>query len=280
MSENSNSGISSSVKPLSVQYDALGFEPVESRIAKTVSFFWKVAPLDQWVGLNQEALRGLSGQVAALVGITSSEAEKISIYFADSLTPLVNGKKQITSAICLPLSDRDGKIKECMIVVNRSREAAEYVISDEYMEKKDDQHKSIEGIIHSSVATFLTFESADPYEHIAATLAEELSHAHVALRAGSMEKLATWDKKYLSLLRTRNTATSDLYETDLKEITASRVKLQVLSRLLAQKNPARAAYFQDLFKESLKTGKLVLETLTDIILNEVYIPTGFDPKKI
>ncbi|MDO8498871.1 MAG: hypothetical protein Q7S44_03740 [bacterium] len=264
------------------ELDRQGSERVANILQQKTSFFWDHSPRDSWAGFSEADLNTLVGKIAQIIGITETEAARITILFADDRTPIVNNEKMITPAICLPGQDAAGRYDQAYVLINRSKEVVTHT-----MGTRDIVNKEKKGIYQTSGVIYenseeerLECELENPFEVIVSLIAEELKHAQVFLRARDPEKMSQWEQKYLAVLQRKGFVSSDLYDVSLQEVTASRVTAQVLEVLLRDQSPARCQYFRDLRQQSKTLGRSIVPTLSDKVIDETFIETGFDPKSV
>lgn len=257
-----------------------GVEQADNLFKDRVTFMWDKLPIDQWAGFTQADLVSLVGQVSQILGITQSQASKINIFFADNATPLVNGERRIIPAVCFPQQDVEGKFDRMFVLINRSKEVLKHALGQRDIINEHEKNVYQEsGVVNDQLGKeFIECEMITPFEVMVSTIAEELKHAQIALRAGSVERMTDWEGKYVSFLQKRDFQTADLYDVSLQEVKASRAKMKVLEDLLRDKFPERSAFFHSLYQQSIAEGKSVVPTISDELIDEVFIETGFDPK--
>lgn len=240
------------------------YKRTERIIRKRIEFKWKG---DQtWLGLTKEDLTELTIQIAVFIGITPDQARKIRIIFGDHYQ--VSERSEPLSGVCRSVYYVNRwKYTSHTVVINRSLEVALSNIQMYNAEKAEDDQK-IQNLGLLGTSSELCDLLLEGIEEPISTIAEELSHAHVKALAGSKIVLEIWRSRYIEILKTKGLITDELYDTDLLEIAAHRVKLRVLTYF---SEGERREYFRKLYHESLFQNRIH----PSVIYESSFIPTGF-----
>lgn len=217
-------------------------------LEENVEFRWD-HPQDHWGGLNRNQLIVLVGQIGEMLNFRINQTEMIRVFFGDHIIiEKRDGSEHINTGCCLVDFDKNEQLKNCRVILNRSREIADHATSQAQKKREKVKTKEIKCVFQS------------PKENIIWLLTEELSHAQIWLKAGTKGKEAQWQLRYKRILKKKGREFDD-YSEDLQEVTVSRRALRILSKLA----PERSEYFDELYEESF--GK---------VIDQTYIKTGFN----
>lgn len=227
-----------------------------------------------FANLSSQEVVALTGDIANLIGIRSSHIEKIRIIFGDHYyLDFPDGTKHTNLAFCAGAVDpTSGEYTECIVVINRSLELAQYSLKNGATRNKHlrKRFKKFDVIDDSTPDDPILCHFSSPKEMVIWLIAEELKHAHVNLVAKSSEKSKQWNNNYANFLRKRGFKTSELYSVNLDEITASRSALRILEYF---SEGDRKIYFRELYLQSLRLRRCV----QPVFLRSAFTPTGFKP---
>ena len=239
-------------------------------------FRWHAKP-DTWAGMTRPELVDLTHKIAGMIKITPEQASKIQVVFGDDVS--VNTKKGQESmhiGVCLSEETEEGIVTGNIVVINRSREVAEYVASPTMDEKKESE--SHFSSLAKNDGTAQLDAVLSPREWIEWILTEELHHSKAIQQLISSQRRKEVGDKYISILEKKSLKYRNTYSLDIIELAASRVCVLTLMRLAKEQgNSQRAAYFRALYQESLKNGAHIMP---NIDLDDVSIPTGWSPKNL
>ncbi len=215
----------------------------------------------RWGGMDQGQLTLMTAQVGELLEITPEQAKKIQVIFGDNIVVefIDTDESHTNTAFCIADSDKEGNIKGCRIIINRSEELA--LASAETINHEE----SSDGRI--------SCEFDDPYENIVWLIAEEMHHAKYWSTAKDIETADRWQQRYDDLRKRKGIVSSEGYSNELIEVAASRNALRILKKM----NPHRTAYYQELYDRSLRESKHVIPDITKIE-NIAFVKTGYVPR--
>lgn len=220
-------------------------------LEKNTSFRWRVAPFT-WADLDDNDLRNLIRKAGGLIGFTPEQASCVDIDFCDCepITYWHEGRQHshLAVASCLLSQDAEGNIIGCLIRFNR----------DTNRIRKQLAQVARHSCYQETFGLVCVLES--PLEYIVWILGEELKHAQVGLKAANEKTKKHWQERYEATIKRKQRTFSHNRSCNLQEITATRTVLRILARLF----PQRAAYFKELYKESLRTGEAVFPDLSRI----------------
>lgn len=237
-----------------------------SIIAQKTRFDWQKQPQDNWAGYSQEALLELTQYIARLLGITSQQALVTEIVFADEERP---GGKAFLAATTVTFNI-DGTIFKCKLVFNRSRELYNEIdAGNPALGKNTRQQKSTKKVedIEVNKPELLQFALKDPLEYLVWMIGEELCHTKLYCMAKTKQKHSMIHAKFSEILVKKNRVSSIPYDNLYQEVTVARQCLKLLKKLY----PSRAALYENVYQDSLKTGKRPFPKIGNI-KDEIFIP--------
>lgn len=253
-------------------------QPKEAKAFKEgadVEFAWDAEP-KEFGGFDQESLSQLVQQADGFFNVPKDLQNKIHVYFGDSIS--IESDNQVTTphAATFPVYENDAAqtIKEINIVINRSEELNRFVRDSEGVSDIDFSKGDVRMSPDKDAIAVL---ARQPWEFVASVVAEEINHAAVALKLGSMEKIDQSSSKYAEYVKGFHRDRIRRYGSiDLMETTAARQVLRFLRTVAEQRDPSRMPIYEEAFQRSLD-GRVAAGISPQLVFDSTFVRTGYNP---
>lgn len=240
-----------------------------------VEFSWDAEP-KEFGGFDQDSLSQLVEQAEDFFNVPKDLQNKIHLYFGDSIS--IESDNQVTTldGIAYPVLENDDAqtIKEVNIVINRSKELKRFVDDSAGVSNIDFSKGDVRMSPDKDTIAVL---ARQPWEVVASLVAEEVNHAAVALKLGSMKKIDQASSKYADYIKGFHKDGVRRYGSiDLMETTAARQVLRFLKTVAEERDPLRIPIYEEAFQRSLNE-RVAAGISPQLVFDSTFIRTGYNP---